>query len=371
MKQIVFTLVFLTFTATANACVVPVFRYALERWRPDVCDAIVFHDEPLTEDQQAFVQQLKDASAANKGASNIQVLQQNIADNMNDAVGLLWDNLNQQPHLPLPYVVVRSSVAGQVINNWRGSIDDAKKADLLASPARDELSRRLLTGHSAVWLVLKSDNQDRNDAVVQLLNEQLIMLSQKIPIPEGIGLPGSELFSDIPLLMKFSVLELDPADDREQFLVKLLTGFEPDSINSGEPLVVPVFGRGRALEVIPAKQLDAGLIEDLTLFLCGACSCQVKERNPGFDVLMTADWEPELFGEDAEALASQMIAATVPSAESVLVQIPPGSPRNESSAKLTDGSETSLRNPAAFLSGGLICLVVIVIGIVFGHSMKI
>ncbi|MEO2025058.1 MAG: hypothetical protein ABGZ23_04160 [Fuerstiella sp.] len=370
MRPLAIPIVVVLLSAAANACVVPVFRYALERWRPDVCDAIVFHDGPLTKAQQAFVQQLQTASFKHNGPTNIEVYQQNIADNMDDAVSVLWENLSRQPSLTLPYVVVRSTVAGQVINNWRGSIDDAMKAELLASPARDELGRRLLTGHSAVWLVLKSDNQDRNDAVVQLLDEQLKLLSQRIPIPEGIGLPGSELFSDIPLLMKFSVLEIDPADDREQFLVDLLTGFEPDSINNGEPLVVPVFGRGRALEVIPAKQLDVGLIEDLTLFLCGACSCQVKERNPGFDVLMTAHWERELFGEDAEEFASQMVVAATTFVEPVLVPIPSGSSKNEVSVDIDKAGAVSPRHPGSWLSGGMICLVAIVIAIVLGHSMK-
>ena len=171
--------------------------------------------------------------------------------------------------------------------------------------------------------------------------------------------------------MKFSVLEIDPADEKEQFLVKLLTGFEPDSISSGESLVVPVFGRGRALEVIPAMQLDEGLIEDLTLFLCGACSCQVKERNPGFDLLMTANWERELFGEDAEELASQMIAAaTTTSVEPVLVPIPSGSSQNEVPVDTDNAGRASIRKPSSWLSGGIICLVAIVFAIVFGHSMK-
>jgi hypothetical protein len=370
MKQIIFALVLLTVTAAANACNVPVFRYALERWRSDACKVTVFHDGHLSQAQQAFIQRLQTASAGNNGATNIEVLRQNTAEDMDDDVSSLWEELSGRPDVPLPYVAVRSSVAGRTINSWRGSMDDAMQARLLSSPVRHELSRRLLTGHSAIWLVLKSDDEDRNQAAVRLLNEQLNRLSREIPMPEGIGLPGSELFSDIPLLMKFSVLEIDPADNREQFLVELLTGFEPDAIQSGEPLVIPVFGRGRALEVIPADQLDAGLIEDLTLFLCGPCSCQVKERNPGFDLLMTENWERELFGEDAEELASQMVAATTTSPDPVLIQIPPGSSKGRIPVELDDRSAASLKLPGSWLAGGIICMVAIVIAIVFGHSTK-
>jgi hypothetical protein len=370
MRPLAICFIVLLLSAAANACNVPVFRYALERWRSDACEVVVFHGTPLTQIQQAFVQQLHAASAGSNAATNIEVRQKNVAEDMDDEVASLWEELRRHPDLPLPYVVVRSSVAGRTINNWRGPIGDAMQAGLLSSPIRSELSQRLLTGHSAVWLVLKSRDQERNDAVIQLLNEQLKTLGRKIPMPEGIGLPGSELFSDIPLLMKFSVLEVDPTDDREQFLVELLTGFEPEAIKSGDPLVVPVFGRGRALEVIPAEQLDAGLIEDLTLFLCGACSCQVKERNPGFDLLITASWERELFGEDAEGLASEMIATTTTTADPVLIPIPSGSSRNEISVGADDSGEAAIRDSVSWLSAGIIWLVVIMMAIAFGHSMK-
>jgi hypothetical protein len=130
------------------------------------------------------------------------------------------------------------------------------------------------------------------------MTKNIESLQKKITLPEGIGLPGSELHSEVPLLVQFSLLELDPTDKREQFLVRLLTGFEPEAVSDGEPLLIPVFGRGRALEVIPARDIDDHLIEDVTLFLMGACSCQVKEQNPGFDLLMTVDWDKQLFGED-------------------------------------------------------------------------
>ena len=117
---------------------------------------------------------------------------------------------------------------------------------------------------------------------------------------------------------------MDPKDPKEQLLVRLMSGFEKDAPN--EPLLAPVFGRGRALEVISGKQLNAGLIEDLTMFLCGACSCQVKERNPGFDLLLAANWNRELYGEDGEAPPSVTSLERTPAKPTPLV-IPPGKKR--------------------------------------------
>ncbi|MCA9031320.1 MAG: hypothetical protein KDA66_10950, partial [Planctomycetaceae bacterium] len=53
----------------------------------------------------------------------------------------------------------------------------------------------------------------------------------------------------------------------------------------------------RALEVIPANRLTPPLVNDLCYYLSGACSCQVKEQNPGFDLLTSTNWETALFEE--------------------------------------------------------------------------
>ena len=124
------------------------------------------------------------------------------------------------------------------------------------------------------------ETQEWLDALESVLEAALKKLSAELPLPEGIGLPGSELLSEVPLLMKFSVLTIDPEDARERHLVDFAHALYPDAVKKKEPLVIPVFGRGRALEVIPASQINTQLVEDLTLFLCGACSCQVKEMNP-------------------------------------------------------------------------------------------
>ena len=365
-------------TSVASACNIPVFRYALERWSPDPVSVIVFYDGTLSNTQQVFVKQLQESSSANKGPTNITVALQHTSQPMDDSVALLWDQFSGRPDVSLPYVVVRSSVGGRMANNWHGTLDNAANANLLQSPVREALCKRLLAGDSAVWLVLRSTDQQRSNAIAGLLNEQLSLLAKKIPLPEGIGLPGSELFSDIPLLMKFTVLEIDVADRNEAFLVELLKGFEPEALREGEPLVIPVFGRGRALEVIPATQVDARLIEDLTLFLCGACSCQVKERNPGFDLPLTAPWETELFGEDAEEITSQIIPPNTLMTEPMTVAIPPGrSPVattvvNAESVGLNMSAQDSgnRTSSAMSLSWTVVTVVAVVLILLAGHALR-
>ena len=290
-----FALAICLLSTVAMACNIPVFRYALERWKPDACEVFVFCDASFDPKQNTELSQL--VAQSQERRSNLSLTISPVGTDKRPQNVELWETIRKLPGVKLPYVVVRTSVSDkQAVNSWHGELAKFKAEHLLESPARRELSKRLLKGDSVVWVVLKSPKQDRNEQLTKLLNAELKKLAKETPFPDGLGLPGSELYAELPLLMQFTVLEIDPADPREQFLVGLFSGFEPEAIKNQQPLVVPVFGRGRALEVMPADRLDAGMIGDLTRYLCGACSCQVKERNPGFDLLLQADWDRELFG---------------------------------------------------------------------------
>ncbi len=276
---------------TASACNVPVFRYALERWKPDACRVSILFDAPLTTEQQAQLKPL-DAASEQVSLERIDVTQKLTADQQD-----LVASARQLPGFQFPHVMVRTPVnSDRILTAWHGPLEKFSAEQLLDSPARQELAKRLLKGDSVVWLIINSNNRQRNSELKQMLTAELKKLSKSIPFPEGLGLPGSELYAEVPLLMQFTVLEIDPQDPREEFLVNLFRGFEPVAVKADQPLVIPVFGRGRALEVLSADRLERELIGDLTRYLCGACSCQVKERNPGFDLLLRADWDRQLFG---------------------------------------------------------------------------
>lgn len=298
LKTQVVALTVVLLATTALACNIPVFRYALERWQADTCELLVFHEGPLDEKSVSLVGSLQSHLTSGGGFANakVQALDIRSADLRSLEI---WRALNEQDKKPLPYAVVRASHPRGPITAWHGKIDKIS-AHVLDSPLRKRLTERLLNGDSIVWLLLKSPDEHRNDQVRELIKAQSAKLAARLVLPDGIGLPGSELHSEVPLFLKFTSLELDRADTQEQFLVGLFSGFQPRAYTEKQPLVIPVFGRGRALEVIPADQLDAKLFEELTLFLCGACSCQVKESNPGFDLLLSADWNRELFGENGD-----------------------------------------------------------------------
>jgi len=96
--------------------------------------------------------------------------------------------------------------------------------------------------------------------------------------------------------------------------------------------------------------------------LVGACSCEVKDLNPGFDILLAANWDVLLFKEapPADVLAARAIVA---SGKPELVAIPVGSPPVETSAQSESiAEETDKPTYATGIAlAGLMLAVVIVV----------
>jgi hypothetical protein len=74
----------------------------------------------------------------------------------------------------------------------------------------------------------------------------------------------------------------------------MLLGSEPGLSEVQGPIVFAIYGRGRLLCALHGKDLTPERLGAVARFLCGACSCRVKELNPGIDLLLAADWEKML-----------------------------------------------------------------------------
>jgi len=235
-----------------------------------------------------------------------------------------------------PWCLIRSPGGSEPPRSvWTSPLRAVRSELVGSSPARDELVKMLLQGDSAVWLVIGGDDDKQGEAVAQLLKSTLRKLEDETPLPDGIGLPGSELYSEVPLMVSFPILQIDADDPAEQLFLEHIRAFLPRSkaasTDSQPTLVVPVFGRGRALAVLTADDIDADTVSDLTTFLTGACSCQVKRLNPGFDLLLSVDWKQQLFGDsdvpdDSDAgIPTDPLTSSEPPAIPTLLTIAPGS----------------------------------------------
>lgn len=340
--------VFLTllFASHGNACNIPVFRYALERWQTDLVEVLVFHDAPLLSAEVQEITELQTQSRNHGGAANLEVIVRNVTQLDDEDLETVWKEISLESKPALPQVVVRySGGRGRRIKLWQGSVIQLKGIQLLDSPVRRELTKRLLEGDSVVWLVLQSTDQAKSKAVVELLETTLPEVAKQISLPKGIGLPGSELFSAIPLDIHFSVLTLDPQDSRERVLVTWLNQHASNPLAEGKPIVVPVFGRGRVLEVLTTDVVSPELVRELSLFLSSACSCQMKELNPGFDLLLNINWESKLFGDEIPDIPEPLQARIGQPEAPILVTIPPGNALDSPSGQQGVLSQTATVRP--------------------------
>jgi hypothetical protein len=87
------------------------------------------------------------------------------------------------------------------------------------------------------------------------------------------------------------VLRISRTDAAETILLTLLLNSESDLHEYGsEPIVFPVYGRGRAFLSLVGKGINEETIMRMAGFLTGPCACEIKMENPGTDLLIAAQW---------------------------------------------------------------------------------
>ncbi|MFG0261770.1 MAG: hypothetical protein ACF788_05205 [Novipirellula sp. JB048] len=302
----------------AMACQVPVFRYALERWSADKYQVIVLSAGPLDATAQAQLQRLQ--SSASEPGVNFEVRSSDIATLQDARLHELWQQ--HQPHDSPLMVTLYPPTAEQVPDRVieAGELNADAVDRLLHSPVRKELAERLSSGQSAVWIFVPSGDADKDGAARRALQERLAANQRVLTAPTATELdidPVRLKNNKIPLRIEFSVVTLDRQDPQEAFLLAALTKSEP-GLSQTEPQAYPVFGRGRVLYALVGRGIMPTTINTACKFMVGPCSCQVKNLNPGFDLLLPFDWD--------DAVAGSMISNALPteSTEPVLLSIPPG-----------------------------------------------
>jgi hypothetical protein len=147
-------------------------------------------------------------------------------------------------------------------------------------------------GDSAVWVLLASGDAAKDAAAEQLLQAEVERLAKGLKLPELTAAPEEQPAgkANRPLRLAFSVLRVGRTDPAEEMLVRMLINTEDDLPGRSDPMVFPLFGRGRAMPALVGAGITPENIKDAATFLAGPCSCEVKRDNPGVDLLLTADW---------------------------------------------------------------------------------
>jgi hypothetical protein len=306
---------------SAIACQVPVFRYALERWAADDYKLLVVTDGGLSTAEQDWLAEFNNMSS---GGKPFQWQELEVSGTSSPRIEQLWreHSSNAGAIVLALYPESSTNLANQLA--FVGPLTESAPQKLLDSPVRKQLADSLLSGKSAVWLFIESGDQEQDEAAISLLQRQLRNAEQQLEVPSADELEiAPEVLEkvQVPLKVEFSVLRVPRNDPREQVLVDCLLNSEPDLRSFEEPIAFPVFGRGRVLYGLVGKGINADTIREASAFIVGPCSCQVKNQNPGFDLLLGRDWERDVGGV--------LISDPLPEAgsEPRLLTIPPGRSR--------------------------------------------
>jgi len=265
-------------------CSIPVFRFALERWQPAAYQAVVFHRGVLQQETRAALIRLEE----HRSDTNLIVTTVDLDGKVEAESLKLWEK--QGPNAPLPWLVVRFPEAeDKTPLLWTGSPTTGAFDALLDSPGRRHIVKHLSSGASAVFVLLAGEDEAGNEATAMLLERELKRQQETIELPEQSS-DGPQLLSHLPLRVSFPVLRLSRRQATDQLLVQMLLRGEDDLTAVKGPIVFPVFGRGRMLCSLHGEDLTSERIAEAARFLCGACSCRVKELNPGVDLLIAAAW---------------------------------------------------------------------------------
>ena len=172
---------------------------------------------------------------------------------------------------------------------------------------------------------------DGDAATEKMLRDELSRLEKELKLPD---VEPADLKSGLPLKLSFAVIKIarkgPEADLRE------LLGSDDDLRKAKGPVIFPVVGRGRMLFGLHGKGLTAGEVAQVAAFACGACSCQVKELNPGVDLLLRADWQ-------------RLLDVTADAEEAPAVAAPPIPPGSRPAAEETKPGGTTWVVPAALV----------------------
>jgi hypothetical protein len=300
MRILLSILIGLLVVPSATACKIPVFRYALEKWFADSYTMVVLHDGELTKEENKVLEMLRSDEvhrntnlqvfvATKKEVAEVKPIQPLFA-------GETVKNGEAKMYLLKPVGAGKQSI----ITQSPLTIENARK--VIYSEDRQAIMDEIFKGYSVVWLMVESGDKEADDAAYKQLQKGMKVVAAEIVIPDGVVKtdgtmigenaifdPENQLISDIPLKIDFTSLRISGSKG-DQVLIKMLQSLYPTE-PTDKPQVYSVFGRGRTLDPMVGEEINEENMGLIAEYLCGACSCQVKNQNPGADLLLFRDWD--------------------------------------------------------------------------------
>ena len=271
MKNILYILLL---SLNSFACSVPVFRYALEYWQPDPYQIILSYNPAQTNNFPEVLAEIK------KYKANRTFIFKKIKSS------------HQNEKITLKYP------ADKRIRNivWEAPLSTQNLGNILNSPAREEFVGKILNGDSLVFLLLEGSNSKQNTKIANIILTNIPLLEKEIKLPhEYVDIPKEDLkIYDTNIVFKLSMMRLSRTNLQEKVFINILTKSLPESIyKQSDPIVFPVFARGRMLAALREKDINYKTLKKMCEYVAGECSCEIKSGNPGFDIFIPTGWNFE------------------------------------------------------------------------------
>jgi hypothetical protein len=199
-----------------------------------------------------------------------------------------------------------------------GRLDEGAVKAMVDSPLRAKIGKLLEEGCAAVMVLLPGAKEAENKQAEEVAKDLVARAGAgQIPIesamfdpslypgppsadsPEAGGseedtgdAPTEEELLAAASRLKVGLIKVDRSEKAEKWLFDSLMAVEPDLKElAEEPMIFFAYGRGRAMPPYVGKGVNAENLTAELQFLASACSCFVKDQNPGVDLLMHWDWE--------------------------------------------------------------------------------
>ncbi len=295
MKKILTLITLLTVISTQNllACSTPVFRYALERWPADIFNLEIISKGELSKEEKALVEWTEEKYGYYAYINHIDISK--YVDKIDDK--------NKDAKI-LPKDIKRENITSTIVRLkypetarikdiiWEGALTKLNMERVFESPLRRSIAKEILAGNSKVWLFFESGNKEQDEKYYNLLDKKLKELEKEIGLPEEEeGVPVTSEEDEAKLKIAFKIIKVSKQNKNEEILKQMIKGLEPKIMTTKEPYTIPFFGRGRGLAVLIGEEIKDDYIEEISYFITGSCSCEIKAQNPGLDVLIAIEWD--------------------------------------------------------------------------------
>ena len=328
-------------SGVARACPDPVFDHAMKHWPSSNYRLVLFHRLPLHPPLLTWANEIKKACESTDVPLNADYID---GDLTKDAA-LTWSMLNLPEQL-LPMVVVlppaperfpgrpqrpeRTQAGPQELEPnlqaiWSAPLSGQTAQLLAGSPLRTQIVQDLVAGKAAEFVLVRGGNAPRDQEAQRNLEALLQTLANepRKPAEQNGSFPLQGAFEEKPI--QYSVRTVDPHNAAESVFLATAWALSPEikpHVDHGEPVIIALYGRGRAFPPWEAEHKDTtDRITQICELVTGSCSCQIKAQRPGVGLLFAAEWNTDHFNPDAPAAPLPIVAPPTPA-----VAAPPPTP---------------------------------------------